>query len=183
MNRITLLQLDTHFPRIPGDVGSVDTYKCELEIIRVPNATVEQVVNANPSQIDLDPFFDAIDKAWASLDLETVKSYISDDAVMKFADGKVAIGGDEFVEMIQQEVEQWGEAEYVWTTDYKFSLATTSDNDDSTNVDQGDWVNAQFTQELETPVDGNKRNVYYEFYHIIDGKVVSWNQFKRGEKE
>jgi len=68
-------------------------------------------------------------------------------------------------------------------TDYKFSLATTSDNDDSTNVDQGDWVNAQFTQELETPVDGNKRNVYYEFYHIIDGKVVSWNQFKRGEKE
>lgn len=127
--------------------------------------------------------FDAIDKAWASLDLETVKSYISDDAVMKFADGKVAVGGDEFVEMIQQEVEQWGEAEYVWTTDYKFSLATTSDNDDSTNVDQGDWVNAQFTQELEIPVDGNKRNVYYEFYHIIDGKVVSWNQFKRGEKE
>ena len=127
--------------------------------------------------------FDAIDKAWASLDLETVKSYISEDAVMKFADGKVAVGGDEFVEMIQQEVEQWGEAEYVWTTDYKFSLATTSDNDDSTNVDQGDWVNAQFTQELETPVDGNKRNVYYEFYHIIDGKVVSWSQFKRGEKE
>ena len=127
--------------------------------------------------------FDAIDKAWASLDLETVKSYISDDAVMKFADGKVAVGGDEFVEMIQQEVEQWGEAEYVWTTDYKFSLATTSDNDDSTNVDQGDWVNAQFTQELETPVDGNIRNVYYEFYHIIDGKVVSWSQFKRGEKE
>ena len=63
MNRITLLQLDTHFPRIPGDVGSVDTYKCELEIIRVPNATVEQVINANPNKIDLDPFFDAIDKA------------------------------------------------------------------------------------------------------------------------
>jgi ketosteroid isomerase-like protein len=52
--------------------------------------------------------FDAIDKAWASLDLETVKSYISEDAVMKFADGKVAVGGDQFVEMIQQEVEQWG---------------------------------------------------------------------------
>ena len=67
MNRITLLQLDTHFPRIPGDVGSVDTYKCELEIIRVPNATVEQVVNANPFQIDSDPFFDAIDKATGDL--------------------------------------------------------------------------------------------------------------------
>ena len=127
--------------------------------------------------------FKEIDAAWAEFDFEKVKNYVHDDALMKFADGKVAVGGDEFVEMIQQEVEQWGEAEYVWTTDYKFSLATTSDNDDSTNVDQGDWVNAQFTQELEIPVDGNKRNVYYEFYHIIDGKVVSWNQFKRGEKE
>jgi len=67
LNRITLLQLDTHFPRIQGDVGSVDTFKCELEIIRVPNATVEQVINANPNQIDLDPFFDAIDKATGDL--------------------------------------------------------------------------------------------------------------------
>ena len=103
---------------------------------------------------------------------------------MKFADGKVAVGGDEFVSMIQKEVEEWGEAEYVnWSTDYKFSLATTSDNDESTNVDEGDWVNAQFTVELKSPVDGNIRNVFYEFYHIIDGKVVSWDQFKRGEKE
>ena len=67
MNRITLIQLDTHFPRIPGDVGSVDTFKCELEIIRVPNATVEQVINANPNQIDLNHFFDAIDKATGDL--------------------------------------------------------------------------------------------------------------------
>jgi len=67
LKRITLLQLDTHFPRIPGDVGSFDTFKCELEIIRVPNATVKQVVNADPNQIDLDPFFDAIDKATGDL--------------------------------------------------------------------------------------------------------------------
>ena len=67
MHRITLLQLDTHFPRIPGDVGSVDTFKCDLEIIRVPNATVKEVVNSNPNQIDLDPFFDAINKATGDL--------------------------------------------------------------------------------------------------------------------
>jgi len=67
VNRITLLQLDTHFPRIPGDVGSVDTFQCDLEIIRVPNATVNQIVSSNPERIDLDPFFDAIDKATGDL--------------------------------------------------------------------------------------------------------------------
>lgn len=67
MHRITVLQLDTYFPRIPGDVGSVDTFKCDLEIIRVPNATVKEVVNSNPNQIDLDPFFDAINKATGDL--------------------------------------------------------------------------------------------------------------------
>ena len=67
MHRITLLQLDTQFPRIPGDVGSVDTFKCDLEIIRVPNATVKEVVNSNPNQIDLDPFFNAINKATGDL--------------------------------------------------------------------------------------------------------------------
>ena len=67
MHRITLLQLDTQFPRIPGDVGSVDTFKCDLETIRVPNATVKEVVNSNPNQIDLDPFFNAINKATGDL--------------------------------------------------------------------------------------------------------------------
>ena len=67
MHRITLLQLDTQFPRIPGDVGSVDTFKCDLEIIRVPNATVNEVVNSNPYQIDLDPFCNAINKATGDL--------------------------------------------------------------------------------------------------------------------
>ena len=156
------------------------TAPCECEApSNGGNGTVEVKMG---SQNGLD-VFDAIDKAWAALDYETVKSYIADDAEMRFADGKFAVGGEEFVSMIQQEVEEWGEAEYVWTTDYKFSLATTSDNDESTNVDEGDWVNAQFTQELESPVDGNVRNVYYEFYHIVDGKVVSWSQFKRLKKQ
>lgn len=157
-----------------------ETAPCECE---VPSNGGNGIVEIKMGSQNGLVIFDAIDKAWAALDYEAVKSYIADDAEMRFADGKFAVGGEEFVSMIQQEVEEWGEAEYVWTTDYKFSLATTSDNDDSTNVDEGDWVNAQFTQELESPVDGNIRNVYYEFYHIVDGKVVSWSQFKRGEKE
>jgi|TARA_B110000305_G_scaffold48223_1_gene51773 hypothetical protein len=33
----------------------------------VPNATVKEVVNSNPNQIDLDPFFNAINKATGDL--------------------------------------------------------------------------------------------------------------------
>ena len=63
MPRVSLLQLDTHFPRIPGDVGCAETYQCELEIIRVPNATVSEIVTDTPDQIDLRPFYEAIAKA------------------------------------------------------------------------------------------------------------------------
>ena len=158
-----------------------ETAPCECEVPSNGGTGTFEVKMGSNDGLEV---FDAIDKAWGALDYEALKSYVSEDAVMKFADGKVAVGGDEFVSMIQKEVEEWGEAEYVnWSTDYKFSLATTSDNDESTNVDEGDWVNAQFTVELKSPVDGDIRNVFYEFYHIIDGKVVSWDQFKRGEKE
>ena len=67
MPRITVLQLDTHFPRIPGDVGSAETFQAELEIIRVPNATVKQVVSNDPAQINLGPFIDAIKGATGDL--------------------------------------------------------------------------------------------------------------------
>ena len=63
MTRISVLQLDTNFPRIAGDVGCPDTYQCELEIIRVPKATVSNIVTDSPDQIDLRPFYDAIAKA------------------------------------------------------------------------------------------------------------------------
>lgn len=63
MTRISVLQLDTHFPRIAGDVGCPDTYNCDLEIIRVPNATVRNIVTDSPDQIDLHPFYEAIKTA------------------------------------------------------------------------------------------------------------------------
>jgi hypothetical protein len=67
VTRITVLQLDTNFPRIHGDVGCAETFQVELEIVRVPTATVKQVVNANPDQIDLGPFIDAIKGATGDL--------------------------------------------------------------------------------------------------------------------
>jgi hypothetical protein len=67
MTRISVLQLDTQFPRIAGDVGCAETFQCELEIIRIPNMTVAKVVTDDPSQLDLCPFKDALSKATGDL--------------------------------------------------------------------------------------------------------------------
>ena len=67
MARISVLQLETHFPRIAGDVGCAKTFQCELEIIIVPNATVAKIVTKDPTQLDLRPFQDALSKATGDL--------------------------------------------------------------------------------------------------------------------
>ena len=92
---------------------------------------------------------------------------------MRFADGRVGVGPDEFIEIIKAwvlEIENEGN-ENTWNTDYAFSLAVTS-------ID-GDWVNAQFTQTHTNPDSELEAEVFYEFYHIVDGKIQEWSQFKR----
>lgn len=63
MARVSVLQLDTRFCRVPGDVGCRDSYVNDPEIIRVPCASVADVVSDQPNQIDLDPFLEAIEQA------------------------------------------------------------------------------------------------------------------------
>ena len=63
MARVSVLQLDTRFCRVPGDVGCGDSYVNAPEIIRVPHASVADVVSDQPNQIDLDPFLKAIEQA------------------------------------------------------------------------------------------------------------------------
>ena len=63
MARVSVLQLDTRFCRVPGDVGCADSYVSAPEIIRVPRASVANVVSDQPEQIDLEPFLKAIEKA------------------------------------------------------------------------------------------------------------------------
>ena len=53
---VTVLQLDTDFPRITGDVGAHSTYREDIEIIRIRAATVAKVVTDTPVQIDIAPF-------------------------------------------------------------------------------------------------------------------------------
>lgn len=61
--RVTVLQLDTNFPRIPGDIGCPDTFRGPVQIIKVPGARVGEVVTARPDQIDIKPFEAALAKA------------------------------------------------------------------------------------------------------------------------
>ena len=53
---VTVLQLDTHFPRVAGDVGAPATYLNEIEIIRVTGTSVEGIVTGDPTSIDVAPF-------------------------------------------------------------------------------------------------------------------------------
>lgn len=57
---LTVLQLDTHFPRIPGDVACPESYVDAVEIIRIPAASVGRIVTGDPAQIDIEPFADAL---------------------------------------------------------------------------------------------------------------------------
>jgi hypothetical protein len=118
--------------------------------------------------------FNEMDKAWAELDYDKIKTFVAEDAVMNFADGGKVTGPDEFVEYIKNwviQVEQEDGNEYTWNTDYAFSLAVTTG--------EGDYVNAQFTSTHTNPDSELEAEVYYEYYHIVDGKVQGWNQFKR----
>lgn len=60
---VTVLQLDTDFPRVPGDVSCPQTYIGDLEILRVANATVERIVRADPTAIPIAPFEVALAQA------------------------------------------------------------------------------------------------------------------------
>ena len=63
MTRVSVLQLDTRFCRVPGDVGCAKSYINDPEIIRVPRTSVANIVTNQPGQIDLDPFLKAIAQA------------------------------------------------------------------------------------------------------------------------
>ena len=145
---------------------------CEIQSNGFIDGMDGQVMMGSQSAVEV---FKEMDKAWAALDYDKLKTFVADGAVMKFADGEVANGPDEFVEQIKREVVEIEEKgnDFNWNTDYAFSLAVTTG--------EGDWVNAQFTSTHTNPDSELEAEVFYEFYHIIDGKVQEWNQFKRTE--
>ncbi len=94
--RVSVLQLDTDFPRIAGDVGSPDSYTSDVEILRVAAASVSKIVSNQPEAIDIAPFEQALRQAsgdvvvtscgflsyWqAHLAVQTTKPFISSSLV------------------------------------------------------------------------------------------------------
>jgi hypothetical protein len=61
--RVTVLQLDTDFPRIAGDVGCADSYARAPQIIRIKGADVGRIVTNRPQDIDIAPFEEALKRA------------------------------------------------------------------------------------------------------------------------
>ena len=53
---LTILQLDTCFPRIPGDVACPETYSRTVGVQKIPNASVARIVNKNPDKFDISSF-------------------------------------------------------------------------------------------------------------------------------
>ena len=60
---LTVLQLDTCFTRVPGDVACAQSYCAKVEIIRIPQAQVSNIVTSDPSCVDIAPFADALAQA------------------------------------------------------------------------------------------------------------------------
>jgi hypothetical protein len=61
--RVTVLQLDTHFPRIAGDVGAPESYARPPQIIRINGTSVGRIVTDRPQDIDITPFEAALAQA------------------------------------------------------------------------------------------------------------------------
>lgn len=56
--RLGIMQLDTRFPRIPGDIGNPESYDFPVEIRIIPGASVERVVVEGDPAL-LTPFLNA----------------------------------------------------------------------------------------------------------------------------
>jgi hypothetical protein len=64
---VAVLQLDTEFPRIAGDVGCRETYTEHIEILKISGASVNQIVSSDPAGIAIAPFEDAMRTAVADI--------------------------------------------------------------------------------------------------------------------
>ena len=63
MPMVSLFQLETRFPRIPGDIGSPETWRAGLDIHVVPELSVARVINSDPGATDMTAVEAAMDRA------------------------------------------------------------------------------------------------------------------------
>jgi len=65
--------------------------ECETKANGFIDGFEGQVTMGEQSSVEV---FNQIDKAWAELDYETLKTFVADGAEMRFADGRTAVGPD-----------------------------------------------------------------------------------------
>tara|TARA_B100001996_G_scaffold337297_1_gene289085 strand:- start:1790 stop:2302 length:513 start_codon:yes stop_codon:yes gene_type:complete len=145
-----------------------NTHKCEVPTNGFGPYEGQTIYMGSESTIDV---FKQIDVAWTNRDYETLKSLISDGGNFTFEDGTNVSTGDEFTSKIEKEYQESLEKgqEWGWKIDYAFAVHPKGSDDPNATNQKGEWVNAQFSGQ-----DG----IYIEWYQIVNGKLVRWNQAK-----
>ena len=106
-----------------------------------------------------------LDKAWAERDYEGMRAFLSDTAKFYWPNGVIHNGTDDFIDAISaNEV-----PENAWTLNGAFSI----DLDPSIG---GEHVHASISGNIADSL-GIKKD-YHEKYYVIDGKVVTWHQWR-----
>jgi hypothetical protein len=114
-----------------------------------------------------------IDEFWSKEDYDKMRLYLADTAKFYFADGRYADSPEGFIEFLKKSDEESPDSS--WTFDYAYSVDLNPEGG-------GEHVQAGFTgTEIKDSVKVYTR--YHESYYIIEGKVVTWNQFDMDVKK
>ena len=106
-----------------------------------------------------------LDQAWADRDYDKMREFISDTAKFYWPNGVIHNGADEFINAVSSnEV-----PENAWTLNGAFSI-------DIDPTIGGEHVHASISGNIADSL-GVKRD-YHEKYYVIDGKVVTWHQWR-----
>ena len=114
-----------------------------------------------------------IDKAWFERDYDAIRELVAEDARLVFANGNIGQGPEDLIEVIESEYQQSTENDESWGWDsYAFSVKVTPTEANRGN-ETGEWVLAEFWTEESNVI---------EWYQISEGKLISWNQFRRNRQ-
>ena len=117
--------------------------------------------------------FKQIDKAWFERDFDAIRELVEEDARLVFANGDVGQGPEDLISLIEAEYQQSVDNDENWGWDsYAFSVKVTPTDANRAN-ETGEWVLAEFWTEESNVI---------EWYQISEGKLISWNQFRRNRQ-
>ena len=117
--------------------------------------------------------FKQIDKAWLERDYNAIRELVAEDARLVFANGDIGQGPEDLIQVIDKEYQQSIENNESWVWDsYAFSVKVTPTEANRGN-ETGEWVLAEFWTEESNII---------EWYQISEGKLISWNQFRRNRQ-